>query len=112
MPTEQLFGGYHFQAKVSAKDSADSFDFKASTEKKAHIGLLLPAVQTVDMAREPMDDFTGVAEAEVMQGHTLVELLEVRGRSRVDDGGGEWTDILTSDDGVSLSDGGADGLFL
>ena len=66
--------------------SEDSFDFTTRDVDEAHIGLLVPAVQMAETALEPVDDFTGGGKEDAMQGHTLVELLEVRGPSRVDNG--------------------------
>ena len=69
-----------------AESAEDSFDFTTRDVDEAHIGLLLPAVQMAETAPEPVDDFTGGGKDAAMQGHTLVELLEVRGPSRVDNG--------------------------
>ena len=68
-----------------AERAEDSFDFTTRNESEAHIGLLLPAVQMAETAPEPVDDFTGGGKEDAMQGHTLVELLETRGTSRVVD---------------------------
>ena len=42
MPTEELFGAYHFDEDVAN----DSFDFRVDEDRETE-GLLLPAVQTV-----------------------------------------------------------------
>ena len=65
----------------------DSFDFTAGDDGETQIALLLPAVQKVETHSKPADVFTGAGQDDAMQGHTLVELLEIRGPIRVDDGG-------------------------
>ena len=81
--------------------SEDSFDFTTRDEDGAHIGLLLPAVQMAETDPEAVDDFTGAGEDDATQGYTLVELLEVRGRSRVDDADHDkWIDVLSIDWGA------------
>lgn len=110
MPTEELFGAYHFHSADSEKKPADSFDFKAPDDGETQIALLLPAVQKVETAPEPVDDFAAGAQDDGTVGYTLVELLEIRGRSRIDDGG-EWIDILSVSQGVNRSDGGDDFMF-
>ena len=79
-----------------AESAEDSFDFTTRDADEAHIGLLLPAVQMAEAAPEPVDDFSGAGNEDAMQGHTLVELLENPGRSRVDDHD-DWIDILAID---------------
>ena len=84
-----------------SSSSEDSFDFTTRDESEAHIGLLLPAVQTAEPTPEPAGDFTGDGKDDAMQGHTLIELLEDPGVHRVDDDHDDWIDILAIDWGSS-----------
>ena len=55
MPTEELFGAYHFLLEVDDSAAKDSFDFttKGGTQQ---VGLLLPAVQAAREAAPATDD--------------------------------------------------------
>ncbi len=44
MPTEELFGAYHFLLEVAGAKPDDSFDFTAMTESE-QTAMILPAVQ-------------------------------------------------------------------
>lgn len=81
MPTEQLFGAYHFQIHAVGDGPADSFDFRGDgmAEKT---GLLLPAVQSVSTT--DLNEATGGR----------------RDDSANDAGDDEWIDVLSTDWGM------------
>ncbi len=111
MPTEELFGAYHFLLEVAGNEPTDSFDFKAKSGE-TEAAMLLPAVQTVreaarrSDAEEPADDFQIIEVLpEPIEGLLLPAVQAAKG------GHDDWIDILTLDHGINRSDGGDDFMF-
>ena len=113
MPTEELFGAYHFLLEGAGSAPAESFDFKTKGGE-AETAMLLPAVQMAREAarrtevEEPADEFQ-IADAPpepVIIGFLLPAVQQAKGRDHK-----EWIDVLTVDQGVNRSDGGDDFMF-
>jgi len=92
MPTELLFGAYHFLHEGADAKQTDSFDFTADS-RETEIAMLLPAVQTAP---------------EATAGRTHHDNWRENEAAVVDK---EWTDMLTNDPGVTLSGDAGDFVF-
>ena len=112
MPTEELFGAYHFLLEVAGSEPADSFDFKAEGGETG-VAMLLPAVQSAREAarrtdaKEPADEFQ--IEEAPPEPIVIGLLLPAVQKAEKDHGG--WIDVLTVDQGINRSDGGDDFIF-
>ena len=102
----QLAAQKHMERKEQQtsqrEEPADSFDFTARDDGETQIALLLPAVQKVETAYEPVDDFADAGDGGGETGFTLVELLHDPGVHSQDHGG--WTEISTMHQGINRAE--------
>ncbi len=90
MPTEELFGAYHFMLEADGKSADDSFDFKAADEPE-QVALLLPAVQS---AREAARSSSSEGSTFDTDGRVIFMTDSIEaGDDEVDYG--DWINVLT-----------------
>ncbi len=100
MPTEELFGAYHFLLEVAGAKPDDSFDFTAMTQSE-QTAMILPAVQRI-----PEEVLVGATnEKEGADGAAHLDTWD--DNQAADSDHDKWIDVLSTDWGTSQPSGAA-----
>ncbi len=95
MPTEELFGAYHFLLEVAGAKPDDSFDFTAMTDSE-QTAMILPAVQR--LPTQVLIEATSGRRSD----DDGASYLDARDDAQAADSGHDkWIDVLSIDWGTS-----------
>lgn len=95
MPTEELFGAYHFLLEVAGAKPDDSFDFTAMTESE-QTAMILPAVQRI-----PEEVLVAATRGRRSDDGDAFYLDRGDDAQAADSGHDKWIDVLSIDWGTS-----------